>query len=171
MSQTRKNALVGVGAGVAAAGLAAVGAVAVDRLWRDRRHAIALGEHEDFTIVPSETRVVLADDGVPLHVEIDEPEGWDEGGTTVILCHGFTLDLRCWFNQRRALLEAGYRVVTWDLRGHGSSGEGAPESYAIEQLGVDLEHVIADAAPAGDLVLAGHSMGGMTVMALASGSP
>ncbi|WP_238146772.1 alpha/beta fold hydrolase [Ornithinimicrobium murale] len=171
MSQARNSTLVGVGAGVAAAGLAAVGAIAVDRLWRDRRHAIALGEDEDFTIVPSETRVVLADDGVPLHVEIDQPEGWDEGGTTVILCHGFTLDLRCWFYQRQALTEAGYRVVTWDLRGHGSSGEGATESYAIEQLGVDLAQVIADVAPTGDLVLAGHSMGGMTVMALAEADP
>lgn len=171
MSQTSKNALVGLGAGVAAAGLAAVGAVAVDRLWRDRRHAIALGEDEDFTVVPSETRVVVADDGVPLHVEIDQPEGWDEHGTTVILCHGFTLDLRCWFYQRRALVEAGHRVVTWDLRGHGHSGEGATESYTVGQVGVDLEHVIAEAAPAGDLVLAGHSMGGMAVMALAEADP
>lgn len=171
MSQTRTNALVGVGAGVAAAGLAAVGAVAVDRLWRDRRHAIALGEEQDFTIVPTESRVVLAEDGVPLHVEIDQPESWEEEGTTVILCHGFTLDLRCWFYQRRALIDAGYRVVTWDLRGHGTSGEGATESYAIEQLGVDLAHVIAEVAPTGDLVLAGHSMGGMTVMALAEAEP
>lgn len=171
MSTNRTSALVGVGAGIAAAGLAAVGAVAVDRLWRDRRHAIALGQDEDFTIVPTETRVVLADDGVPLHVEVDEPEGWDTDGTTVILCHGFTLDLRCWFYQRQALVEAGHRVVTWDLRGHGSSGEGATEAYSIEQLGVDLEHVIADVAPTGDLVLAGHSMGGMTIMALAEADP
>ncbi|WP_109473851.1 alpha/beta fold hydrolase [Ornithinimicrobium cavernae] len=171
MSQSRTNALLGVGAGVAAAGLAAVGAVAVDRLWRDRRHAMTLGTDEDFTVVPTETRVVVADDGVPLHVEIDVPEGWDETRPTVVLCHGFTLDLRCWVYQRRALTAAGYRVVTWDLRGHGSSGEGASESYSIEQLGTDLQQVIAEVVPSGDLVLAGHSMGGMTIMALAEADP
>lgn len=171
MSQDRTNALVGIGAGLAAAGLAAVGAVTVDRLWRDRQHAIALGVDDDFTIVPDETRVVVADDGVPLHVEIDVPEGWDGTGTTVLLSHGFTLDLRCWVYQRRALVAAGHRVVVWDLRGHGSSGEGPEESYTIEQLGTDLGHVIAEVAPEGDLVLAGHSMGGMTVMALAEADP
>lgn len=162
---------VGIGAGVAAAGLAAVGAITVDRLWRDRRHAIALGTEDDFTVVPDEVQVVVADDGVPLHVEIDEPEGWDPSRPTVILLHGFTLDLRCWVFQRRALLEAGHRVVTWDLRGHGSSGEGAEEAYNIEQLGVDLAHVIDKVAPTGDLVLVGHSMGGMAVMALAEANP
>lgn len=171
MSQNRRNALVGIGAGFAAAGLAAVGAVTVDKLWRDRKHAIALGVEDDYTVVPDETRVVVADDGVPLHVEIDVPPGWDGSGTTVVLCHGFTLDLRCWVHQRRALVEAGHRVVVWDLRGHGSSGEGPEESYTIEQLGSDLRHLLAEVAPTGDLVLAGHSMGGMTVMALAEADP
>lgn len=172
MSPSRsKNALLGVGAGVAAAGLATVGAVAVDRLWRDRQHAVALGTQEDFTIVPTGQRVVVAEDGVPLHVEIDQPKGWTDSGVTVLLCHGFTLDLRCWVFQRRALIEAGYRVVSWDLRGHGSSGQGPSQSYTIEQLGTDLRCVIEEVAPSGDLVLAGHSMGGMTIMALADADP
>lgn len=171
MSQRRTSTLLGVGAGVAAAGLAAVGAVTVDRLWRDRRQAMALGEDDDFTVAPDETLVVVADDGVPLHVEINQPQGWDEDGLTVVLCHGFTLDLRCWVYQRRALVEAGHRVVAWDLRGHGHSGEGASESYTVEQLGVDLRCVLDQVAPTGDLILAGHSMGGMTVMALAEADP
>lgn len=171
MSEPRTNRLVGLSAGVAAAGLAAVGAIAVDRLWRDRQHAMALGVDEDFTSTPEETRVVVADDGVPLHVEIDIPAGWEPGDTTVVLSHGFTLDLRCWVFQRRALKAAGHRVITWDLRGHGKSGEGDPESYNIEQLGADLDHVLKAVAPTGDLVLVGHSMGGMTVMALAEGDP
>lgn len=170
-SSNRSRSLAGIGAGVAAAGLAAVGAITVDRLWRDRRHAIALGTEGDFTVVPDEVQVVVADDGVPLHVEIDEPKGWDPSRPTVILTHGFTLDLRCWVFQRRALVAAGHRVVTWDLRGHGSSGEGPEEAYNIEQLGVDLARVIDKVAPTGDLVLAGHSMGGMAVMALAEANP
>nr|WP_281497055.1 alpha/beta hydrolase [Ornithinimicrobium sp. F0845] len=130
-----------------------------------------MGADDDFTVVPDETRVVVADDGVPLHVEINVPTDWDESRPTVVLNHGFTLDLRCWVYQRRALVEAGYRVVVWDLRGHGSSGEGPEESYTIEQLGTDLAHVLAEVVPTGDLVLAGHSMGGMTIMALAEADP
>lgn len=171
MSKSRSDVLVGVGAGVAAAGLAAFGAVAADRLWRDRKQAEALGTEEDFTVVPDEVRVVVADDGVPLHVEINEPQDWDRDTPTVIFSHGFTLDLRCWVYQRRALIEAGYRVVVWDHRGHGSSGTGDTEAYNIEQLGVDLGRVIADVAPEGDLILVGHSMGGMTIMALAEANP
>lgn len=171
MSTSRGEVLLGVGAGVAAAGLAAVGAVTVDRLWRDRRHAVALGTEEDFTVVPDQTRVVVADDGVPLHVEVNEPAGWDVSTPTVVLSHGFTLDLRSWVYQRRALIEAGHRVVVYDQRGHGQSGQGDPEAYNIEQLGVDLSRILADVAPEGDLVLGGHSMGGMTIMALAEADP
>lgn len=170
MSQKPAGRMISIGASIAAAGLAAVGAVTADRLWRDRRHAVALGTDEDFTVTPDEVRVVVADDGVPLHVEITEPEGW-ESRPTIVLSHGFTLDLRCWVYQRRALTEAGYRVVAWDMRGHGSSGEGDPQSYNIEQLGVDLSHVLDQVVPTGDIVLVGHSMGGMTVMALAEAEP
>lgn len=168
---SRRDAVLGVGAGLAAAGLATVGAVAVDRLWRDRRQAVALGIEEDFTVEPVTTEVVLADDGVPLYVEVSEPADWDGTGPTVVLNHGFTLDLRCWTYQRRALIAAGHRVVAWDLRGHGRSGEGEQENYHIDQLGMDLRAVLAQVAPTGPVVLAGHSMGGMTIMALADADP
>lgn len=168
---SRRDAVVGVGAGLAAAGLAAFGAVAVDRLWRDRQQAVALGTEGDFSVEPVVTEVVLADDGVPLHVEVSEPVDWDGSGPTVVLGHGFTLDLRCWTYQRRALIAAGHRVVAWDLRGHGRSGEGEQESYHIDQLGTDLRAVLDQVAPTGPLVLVGHSMGGMTIMALADADP
>ena len=73
--------------------------------------------------------------------------------------------------QRRALRKAGYRVVTWDLRGHGRSGPGSSGNYVIDQLGEDLYAVIQAAAPEGDLALGGHSMGGMTTMAMAAAHP
>ena len=86
---------------------------------------------------------------------------------TVVFSHGYTLSLRSWVFQRRALTAAGYRVVVWDQRGHGRSGTGSKESANIDQLGRDLARVIAEAAPEGPLVLVGHSMGGMTMMSLA----
>jgi pimeloyl-ACP methyl ester carboxylesterase len=68
-------------------------------------------------------------------------------------------------------VQAGYRVVLWDQRSHGQSEQGARESSTIDQLGRDLHAVITEVAPDGRLVLVGHSMGGMTVMALAEQFP
>jgi len=90
---------------------------------------------------------------------------------TVVFCHGYTLSLRSWVFQRRALKAAGYRVVLWDARGHGRSGAGSRESYKIDQLGLDLYAVISAVVPQGPLILVGHSMGGMTLMALAAHHP
>jgi pimeloyl-ACP methyl ester carboxylesterase len=79
--------------------------------------------------------------------------------------------MKSWIFQRRALKAAGYRVVTWDQRGHGQSGKGESDSYVVDRLGRDLHAVISEHAPTGDLVLVGHSMGGMTVLALGEHYP
>ncbi len=67
------------------------------------------------------------------------------------------------------------RTVHWDQRSHGRSARGAAQERGvaidIEQLGRDLKAVIDAAAPKGPLVLVGHSMGGMTMMALADQFP
>ena len=64
------------------------------------------------------------------------------------------------------------RCVFWDQRGHGQSGECSQESCTIPQLGEDL-HAVLQATSPGDapVVLVGHSMGGMTIMALARQHP
>ena len=121
--------------------------------------------------------VVEATDGVALHVEVDEPRSGvalDEHGLprpTVVMSHGYCLTSECWVFQRRYLRWAGHRVVVWDQRGHGRSGRGVSSSYTIAQLGQDLASVITAVAPDGPLVLVGHSMGGMTTMALGTMSP
>ena len=69
--------------------------------------------------------------------------------------------------QRRAFVQAGYRVVLWDQRSHGKSEMSDLEHSTIEQLAHDLRAVIDATCPEGPLVLVGHSMGGMTTMALA----
>ena len=63
------------------------------------------------------------------------------------------------------------RCVWVDQRGHGRSGRGSEGSHDIDRLGVDLEQVLAAAAPEGPVVVVGHSMGGMTVLALADQRP
>jgi pimeloyl-ACP methyl ester carboxylesterase len=107
---------------------------------------------------------VLADDGVPLYTEID---GADDAPVTIIFCHGYALSQDVWHYQRRALAGAG-RLVFWDQRGHGRSGLPGEEHVSIGQLGDDLYAVLTAVAPGpGPVVLVGHSMGGMTIMALA----
>lgn len=162
---------VGVGLGMAAAGITAAAGLAADRLSRDRRTAVALDEtlgERRFHETPDEEHTVRATDGVELHVEVDHPRGETEAGRpTVVLSHGYCLNLTSWVFQRRALRDAGYRVVLWDQRGHGRSGMGPKESISIDQLGDDLHRVIEEVVPTGPVVLVGHSMGGMSMMALA----
>jgi pimeloyl-ACP methyl ester carboxylesterase len=63
-------------------------------------------------------------------------------------------------------------LVFWDQRDHGRSGRSAEGSGSIGQLGADLKAVIDATAPGpGPVVLVGHSMGGMTIMALADQYP
>jgi len=93
---------------------------------------------------------------------------------TVVFSHGYCLNQDSWHFQRAAL-RGSVRAVYWDQRSHGRSArgrdqmEGAPAT--IDQLGRDLKRVIDAAAPDGPLILVGHSMGGMTVMALAAQFP
>jgi len=113
---------------------------------------------------PSEVR---ADDGVPLYVE---ETGDPTAALTVVFVHGYLLDRRCWHYQWRDLRDLG-RLVCYDQRGHGRSGSGFRERATIEQLGRDLRTVLAAVAPTGDVVLVGHSMGGMAILALAEQCP
>ncbi|MGO4599284.1 alpha/beta fold hydrolase [Terrabacter sp. 2RAF25] len=181
----RRNPVIGIAAATlgVAAGVAA--GIAADRAGKHRAAMAALETPELLDIRPDEEHVVLTDDGVALHVEIDLPtdeaaaraaDGPTRDGSTaelptVVLTHGYCLSLRCWVYQRRALKEAGYRVISWDQRGHGRSARGERDSYTIDRVGQDLRAVIAELAPEGDLVLVGHSMGGMTMLALGEQDP
>jgi pimeloyl-ACP methyl ester carboxylesterase len=61
--------------------------------------------------------------------------------------------------------------VIYDQRSHGRSERAPRASCTIDQLGHDLAAVLRALAPDGPLVLVGHSMGGMTIMALAEQQP
>ncbi|MYV54750.1 alpha/beta hydrolase [Streptomyces sp. SID3212] len=95
---------------------------------------------------------------------------------TVVFSHGYCLNQDSWHFQRAAL-RGLVRTVHWDQRSHGRSARGASQRgpgavpVTIDQLGRDLKAVIDAAAPEGPLVLVGHSMGGMTIMALADQYP
>jgi pimeloyl-ACP methyl ester carboxylesterase len=96
---------------------------------------------------------VTASDGVSLAVY---PEG--SGEQTVLLVHGYPDSHRVWDSVAPALVEAGFRVVRYDVRGAGASG--APVSrggYRLDQLADDLFAVIE--AVGGPVHLAGHDWG------------
>jgi pimeloyl-ACP methyl ester carboxylesterase len=121
---------------------------------------------------PPGSRTVTTDDGVPLHVEVDGVgrAGDDTAPVTVVFSHGFTARLAEWELQRAALRKRA-RLVFWDQRGHGRSGWTPLTKATIDRTGRDLGQVLDATTPAGPVVLAGHSMGGMSVMALARQRP
>jgi pimeloyl-ACP methyl ester carboxylesterase len=163
---SKRVGIIGAIAGVVAAG--AAGAVAVDRTIARRRQV----DIEEFLHQPADrSGRVSADDGVTLYYEEVGPV---DAPLTVVMVHGFCLRMGEFFFQRRDLSARfgdQVRFVFYDQRGHGRSGPADSESDSIDQLGRDLNAVIESLAPRGPLVLIGHSMGGMTVMALADEQP
>ena len=95
---------------------------------------------------------------------------------TLLFTHGFCLPQDCWHFQR-AEFSATHRMVFWDQRGHGRSerspldAKGRRKPVTIEQLGQDLYAVLEATCPEGPVILVGHSLGGMTMMALAEQHP
>ena len=123
---------------------------------------------EPFGEARGEVMTVRADDGLPLHVEVSGPQ---DAPVAIVFCHGYTLNADVWYYQR-AGLSGTARCVFWDQRSHGRSGRSDPDLVTIDQLGADLHEVMRAAVPGGmPVVLVGHSMGGMTVMALADQHP
>jgi non-heme chloroperoxidase len=153
----------GAAAGLALAGAAAAGAVvAAGRRWRAA---------ED----PCAGYAVDLEGAVPFKVE--RPDGavldgvvvGPENGATVVLSHCWTGSRAVWEPVAARLVAAGRRVVLYDQRGHGAStlGNDAP---TVDGLGDDLAAVL-EALDVRHAVVAGHSMGGMALQALAVRHP
>lgn len=110
---------------------------------------------------------VVVGDGTTLYVE---EHGDPAASVTVVLAHGWVLDRRSWRRQIAdlpAVAGVPVRILAYDHRGHGRSDPAPSGTTTIAQLGDDLAELLARRAPTGPVVLAGHSMGGMTIMALA----
>jgi len=122
---------------------------------------------ERFGRLPGRTAFVVSDDGVPLHVQ---EAGDPSAPLTIVFTHGFVVSSPNWHYQRRDLGGIA-RLVFYDHRSHGRSGRSTAENCTIDQLGDDLYRVLRERVPSGPVVLVGHSMGGMTIMALADRHP
>ena len=144
-----------------AAGLATAGALA------QRRHMRRIAEDPERAILerPLDGRPLKASsaDGTELHAEVF---GRDDA-QTLVLAHGWTETIGIWVYLIDELARE-FRIVAYDLRGHGQSARPAGGDYSIERFGEDVEAVLGAALPDGEkAVVAGHSLGGMSIVAWA----
>jgi non-heme chloroperoxidase len=78
-------------------------------------------------------------------------------GQPVVLIHGYPLSGRAWDKQVPVLLDAGYRVITYDRRGFGKSSQ-PTVGYDYDTFAADL-NALLEHLDLREAVLAGHSMG------------
>jgi pimeloyl-ACP methyl ester carboxylesterase len=138
---------------------------------------------ERFRPLPyDEAFMVPTDFGIDVYAEVVDPvDGVDldlglgpgaDTAPTLVFIHGFCLDMGTFHFQRKELTRQGeYRMVFYDQPGHGRSGKLGEGEYTLDDLADGLIRVIDEAVPDGPIVLIGHSMGGMTIMALAEEYP
>ncbi|MFC9919000.1 alpha/beta fold hydrolase [Agromyces binzhouensis] len=82
----------------------------------------------------------------------------DQGsGQPVVLIHGYPLDGHSWELQTKALLDAGYRVITYDRRGFGQSSKVA-SGYDYDTFAADLDALL-EHLDLSETILVGFSMG------------
>lgn len=147
----------------AAAGAASVAALELSHRRWAAAHDASGGDQ--LGLPPGTHRTVTAPDGAELAVLDCGPAD----GPVVLLSHCWTGDRRIWGPVARRLVEQHCRVVLYDQRGHGASSVG-DAGLAIEALGDDLGAVI-DQLDLKDVVVAGHSMGGMSAQSFALRHP
>ncbi|GAA4612909.1 alpha/beta fold hydrolase [Saccharopolyspora hordei] len=123
------------------------------------------------TISQTTAEEFTTSDGARLRVV---EEGPVDAPVTVVFVHGWTLTKHTWDRVAAGLPKAAgteVRTLRYDLRGHGDSDPAGPGAATIERCADDLAELLAALVPSGPVVLAGHSMGGMTIMALAERHP
>ncbi|HSJ46275.1 MAG TPA: alpha/beta hydrolase [Euzebyales bacterium] len=112
-----------------------------------------------------ETSMVTTPDGTRLAVSASGPAD----APRIVLVHGLSLAQEIWTAQRGAL-ETTYRVVTFDMRGHGASDDAAAGDYDAAAIGSDVTAVL-DAERDHPCIVVGHSMGGMALLAALGDRP
>ena len=121
---------------------------------------------EPLPAAPAGSTTVLADDDTELHAQIT---GLPSADLTMIFVHGFLARTLEWDMQVNHFSDKA-RLIRYDHRNHGRSGRSF-KSIDVRTLALDLARVIEQLAPTGQVVLVGHSMGGMTTLALALERP
>jgi len=147
--------------------VAAAAAVAAERaLIRRARAEPDPQRDEPFAERPGQEHRVRSFDGTELAVNVVGPAD----GPVLVFFPGFALDMTVWHFQWKELSRR-YRCVLYDQRGRGRSDRAADGDYSLEAMGRDLLAVLDAEAADGPVVLVGHSLGGMSILALAADHP
>jgi pimeloyl-ACP methyl ester carboxylesterase len=102
---------------------------------------------------------IMNRDGVDIHYDSQGD------GPALLLTHGFCASSTMWQDNVTSLIKAGWRVITWDMRGHGRTG--SPDDvarYSAELTVADMKALL-DAADVDQAVIGGMSLGGYMSMA------
>lgn len=152
----KRGRKVGVFLGAAVAGLAAGAAIERATVGRVRSRPDPEAREPFGSLRGTPIGPVKSFDGTMLHVE-------ECGrGPTLVLAHGYSLNLTLWHYQIRDLA-ARYRLVLFDQRGHGRSRPAGEGGWSLEALARDLDAVVESCGD-GPVVIVGHSMGGMALL-------
>jgi pimeloyl-ACP methyl ester carboxylesterase len=156
-------------AAIVTAGIAA-GAVASGVIGRTvlqaRRRRDDPEAHEQLSLLPpQDPGTVRSFDGTELVVRA----AGDAAGPAIVFAHGFSLDMTTWHYQWTHLSER-FRCVLFDFRSHGRSERAASGDLSPLALGHDLAAVLGS-LPDRPVVLVGHSMGAMAMLAMAEARP
>lgn len=161
---TRRRAAI-VTAGIAAGAVA--GGMVGRTLLNARRRRLDPDAHEELSLLPPEDLgPVTSFDGTNLAVRA----AGDPSSPILLFVHGFSLDLTTWHYQWTELSER-YRCVLFDLRSHGRSDRAAEGDVTPAAFGRDLAAVVESIDHARPLLLVGHSMGSMAILAMAEVRP
>src|SRR2546426_11634227 len=87
-------------------------------------------------------------------------------GPAVFLTHGYAATGRMWAPQRQALNDTGYRLITWDMRGHGGTDSPTDPAQYSEALTVQDMTALLDMLSVEQAVVGGLSLGGCTFLVL-----
>ena len=101
------------------------------------------------------TEKTVEKDGCVLHYWC----GGNKDGAAVIFTHGMTMSHEMWQYNYDAVIDAGYRVIGWDMRGHGKSRP-MGDDITVPRAASDILAIL-DNENIEQAVLVGHSMGGM----------
>ena len=152
-----------VAAGAAVAAGAVAAGLAGRALWRRGRPA---GGDGAWGLPPDDLGPIEAFDGT----ELDVRAAGSQEGSILLVSHGFSLDMTTWREQWSDLGDE-FRCIALDHRAHGRSEVPPTGDVSLRSMGRDLATVLDAVAPDRRVVIVGHSMGAMAILALAEQRP
>ena len=90
-------------------------------------------------------------------------------GTPIVLIHGALVDLRMWQPQAEPFSRK-YKVIVYDIRGHGQTGGSEKRRYSVQLLTEDLRALLEELR-IDEPIICGLSLGGIVAQAYAASYP